>query len=409
MYVTFFCMLFGLLFGFVMKYFPQGLSSFISDKILSVVQTLFMNALSLLLAPVLFFSLASSFSSISNGREVGRISLKVVAIFIITTICSILVGFSFSSLFFSGKLPSIPESIMSVPEKMEENNLPSVISLLLGVIPRNLVSPILEGNMLQIIFVAVFSGITLCALGDRTRGIKKLFDEANDFFIKMIGMVVSFMPVIAFSSMSLLVFSSSMETLMIVARFLIVYFCASVFIFILGCMMILIVARISPLPYIRKAAPYLLTPFMISSSSACIPFTTNLCRKKLGVSDKISSFVVSLGATVNMNGTAVMLSLSTVLLSRMCGVYFDAATYVKLAFLILISSVGAAGVPNVGFVVLVVILSALGIPIEAAGLLLGVWNIIDRMGTSNNVNGDIASCLVVAKSEGEIDIGVYKG
>ena len=408
LFYTMAAMLAGIAFGFLLKIMPEKAGTFISNGVLSTVQTLFMNTLSLLLAPVLFFSLVTGFSSLSDIHDLGRISGKVLGCFIATTLIAIIISFPLSFTFFENTVSTIPLVAM---ENLIQNSAASegfsIKNLLLGIIPKNMVLPISEGNMLQIIFVAAFAGISMMALGDKVSTIRNVFNEANELFLKMMGVAISCMPLVAFSAIGTFVYSSKASSLLMLIVYLLAYIAGSLILFILYSVFILLGARISPIPYIKKASSYLLTPFMLSSSNACIPLTIDFCHKKLGISNKITSFTIPLGATVNMNGSALVAVLTVVFLAKLTGVSLDSAMCLKLGLMSLLFSVGTAGVPNSGIVPLVMLLTVAGIPASSLGILLGVFSIIDRLATAANVNGDIATSILVAKSEKELDEKVY--
>ena len=408
MYYMSFAMVLGICFGFCIKWLPVTVSTFIADNVLSTVQTLFMNAISLMLAPVLFFSLVSTFSNLTSKNEIGRIGGKIISCFLFTTLIALFLGFLLGRIFYDGNLPSLPKTLSPLSEEYQASGAISVKAILLDIIPRNVVNPISEGNMLQIIFIAILTGIALSALGEKVSTLKAIFSEANELFLKMMGMVIFFMPLVAFASMALLMFSSTASALLILLQHLVVLAIGVVIMFVLYGILFLIIGRTSPVQYFKKTAVYLLTPFMLSSSCACIPMTIDFCKKKLGISNKISSFTIPLGATVNMNGVAIYLLLCAILLIKMCGISMDMAMYFKLGALTLLGAIGASGVPNSGIVVLVMLPSAVGAPIGSISFLLGVWSIMDRFGTVTNVNGDIAAAILVAKSEDELDMAAYK-
>ncbi len=407
LYVTFAAMFLGIATGFCMKWLPEGAAAFISDGVLSTVQTIFLNALSLMLAPVVFFSVATSISNISGGNEIGRIGGKVLGSYLVTTVLSILIGFGLAALFFSGDLPPLPEKLAALPADIQQTTSVSISSIILSIIPRNVVSPIITGNMLQIIFVAVLSGLALSALGDKTAGIRAFFNEANTMFLKMMEMIIAFMPLVAFAAMALLVYASESKTLFLLLIYLLAILVGGLVLVLLYMAIILLMGHVSPLAYMRKVLVYLLTPFMIPSSSACIPLTIDFCRKRLGVSDKITSFAIPLGATVNMNGIGMSVVLTALMLTRIYGIEIDAAIYLKLGIMALLLSVGAPGMPNVGLVIVATLLTVVGTPVFVLGFVVGVWNIVDRLQTAFNVNGDIATSVVVAKSENELDLAAY--
>ncbi len=407
MFYTMIAMLVGIGFGFTLKIMPEEAAVFITEGVLSTIQTLFMNSLSLLLAPVLFFSLVTGFSSLSNGHDFGRISGKIVGCFIASTFLAILVSYPLGFAFFDNTVSKLPVLLEPLNQSLAKYEEFSVGDLILGIIPRNVVTPIFEGNMLQIIFVAAFAGISMMALGDKVSTIKRVFTEANELFLKMMGIVISCMPYVAFSSMGMLVYSSKASSLIMLIIYLLAYIAGCLVLFLLYSIFMLFGSRLSPIPYMRKAATYLITPLMFASSNARIPMTINFCQKKLGISSKITSFAIPLGATINMNGSGVYSILTVIFLSKITGISLDTAMYLKIGMMALIVSVGTAGIPNSGLLPMAMILTVAGIPVSSLGYILGIWNFIDRIGTAANVNGDIATSLIVAKSEGEFDEKVY--
>lgn len=407
LYYTLAAMLGGIAFGFLLKLMPEKAAFFISDGVLSTIQTLFMNSLSLLLAPVLFFSLVTGFSSLSSGQDFGRIGGKVIGCFIITTLIAVLLSFGLGTLVFDNVGLSVPEALENEAQKLTEYSKFSIRNLLLGIIPKNMVIPISDGNMLQIIFVAAFTGISMMALGDKINTIRHVFNEANELFLKMMSVVISCVPIVAFSAMGILVYSSKASSLLMLIVYLLTYIGGCLALFIIYSILILFGVRLSPIPYIKKTTSYLLTPLMLSSSNACIPMTINFCQKKLGISSKITSFAIPLGATINMNGTGIGAILSVLFLAKITGVSLDFAMNLRIGLLSLVVSIGCAGIPNSGIIPLVMLLNVAGVPVSSIGYILGVWNIIDRIGTAANVNGDIATSLMVAKSEKELDEDIY--
>ena len=406
MYFTFGAMLLGCAVGFGMKWLPVGAATLIADGVFSTVQTLFMNALSLLIAPVVFFSITTSLSSLSGGN-LGRIGGKVVATYLFTTVCAILIALGISQLLFSGNVPPLPESIVAVPENLQQPTEISVSALLIDIIPKNIVTPVANGAMLQVLFVSVFLGLALGALGERCAGLKSLFDEANALFTKMMGMVVFFMPLMAFVSFALLVFSSTAEVFLMLLSDVLGMCMGVIALFIVYALLVLVVGRKSSFPYLKKTAVYFLTPFALASSSACIPLTMDFCKKRLGVSEKIASFSIPLGATINMDGCCLSITIASVMLARMCGLELDGAMLAKIGLMVFMLSVGAPGVPGAHLVCMATVLVALGLPAGAIGFVIGIDQIIDRLTTGSNVNGDIAASVLVSASEHELDDGVY--
>ena len=406
--ITFGCMLAGMAVGFGLKWAPQTIGDYITDNIFNTAQTLFLNAVSLMLAPVVFFSILTSLANLSGSNEAGRIGGKVLSSYLITTIISILIGFGMAFLFFSGNVPKLPSNLTSAASAVDGKIDVSLKSILMGIVPKNMIQPILDGNMLQIIFTAVICGLGMSILGDKIDGIRKVIGEINSLFLKVMEMIISFMPLVAFASMAILVYGCEGSTLFMLVKYLLALATGTLVLLLLYMSMILLICHISPIPYARKTPMYLLTPFTMASSCVCIPMTISFCQSKMGVSEKISSFSIPLGATINMNGSALSASIVIVMLAKMCGVELAASDYIEIGVMTILLSAGAPGIPNVGLIIIATILSAVSIPAGALGFVIGIWNIVDRLDTASNVNGDIAATVMIAASEKDLDLEIYK-
>ena len=406
--VTFACMILGFLVGLGMKWLPQAVSEFVANNFFSIIQTLFLNAISLMLAPLVFFSITTSIFGLSGSKEAGRIGGKVVGTYFATTVVAILIGFGLAKIFFGGGVPVLPENLSALPQDFHNTTDVSVKSILLGIIPSNSVLPILENNMLQIIFIAVLAGFAMNILGDKVSALRIFFNDTNSLLLKMMELIITFMPLVAFASMALLVFSCETATLLVLLTYLLATVTAAIILYFLYCFIIALGGHVSPLPYAKKTFGYLLTPFSLSSSSACIPMTIDFCQKRLGTSKKITSFAIPLGATINMNAGAMNIVIAVTLLAKMCGVDLDTSACIKIAVLTFLLIIGTPGIPNCGIVVMATILSSLGITTAAIGFLIGIYNVIDRILTASNVNGDIAATVMIAASEKELDLETYK-
>ncbi|MBQ3923489.1 MAG: dicarboxylate/amino acid:cation symporter [Spirochaetales bacterium] len=404
---TFAAMILGIGFGFLMKIMPESVSSFINDNILSLVQNLFMNALRMLIAPVVFFALTTGMMRLSGGRELGRIGGRTVGMFVFTSIVSLGFGIGVAYLFFSGPLPDISSMIAGAAENSVSVQKISFTQMIEDIIPKNLVSPVLSGNMVQVIFVSIFVGLAMSALDDKIGSLRVVFDEASTLFVRLVSMVIRCMPIVAFSAMAMLICQNSAATIGMLMMFLLAVVVGFVVLMLMNSLLILILGRLSPLPYLKKALGYLPTIFMISSSSACIPLTLSTVRQKLGVSEKVSSFVIPIGATVNMNGTCMINMLSTMLFLKLFDVPVTGGLIVKLALLAFLLAVGSPGVPNSSLITLTMMLSIVGIPTAAIGVVIGIWNIVDRIITVNNVNGDITTAVILSAAEKDLDKDVY--
>ena len=406
-WLTFIAMILGIGAGFLIKLLPTSAVTFIDTYILSILQTLFMNALLMLIAPVVFFSVTSSLSNLSGGKELGRIGGKTVSIFAVSSVVSIGIGILLAlTMLGDAAAVQITNAAADTANEIGSRSL-SVTDMIIGIIPKNLVSPIMNGDMVQVIFISILVGLAMSALGDKAGSLKQIFDEADALFIKLISIIIQCMPVIAFAAMAKLVIASDMQTITTIGKCILALLLSGVILTILNMIVIALIGRVSPLPYLRKGVSYLMTPFMTSSSTASVPMTLAMCRTKLGLSDKISSFVIPLGAVVNMNGTCVMTMIGFVMLAKMSGVECSIPMILQSSVLVFFLSIGSPGIPQSSLIVLSTLMAVFGIPIEILGVVLGIWNINDRITTVLNVNGDIMTSIVVSASENELDKDVY--
>ena len=378
-WLTMVFMLLGIIFGFVMKIMPESVSSFIGDNILNVIQTLFMNALKMLVAPLIFLSVSSSLAKLSGDSNLGRIGIKTILSFTVTSLISLMIGIMLAMTVFGGdRLPLMPENITGSSINVSGSNI-SVTEIIMDIIPKNLVSPIMNGNMIQLLFVAIIFGIALGGLSDRTANLRLILGEMNNLFIRLINMVIKCMPVIAFSAMALLIFGSSASTLRALMVLLLTLFGGCLLIFIMNVIIVGVFGKVSPWIFIRKILPHQLQCFIIGGSSATIPTSLTLCSTKLGISDRIASFVVPLGSTVNMNGTCMGIALTSIMLSKLSGLDISVELLLRIGCLSFFLAIGMPGIHNGSLICITMVVGAVGASVELVGVIVGIWEIVTRM------------------------------
>lgn len=405
-YLTLAGMILGTLLGFVLKSSASPeIITFFSDKISGTVTTMFMNALSMMLAPLVFFSVISGITGMANVSNAGRIGGKLVGLYSMTTIISSAVGLILAMVFFSGGVPPIVNvegvEVGSVPEI-------SLLSTILGIIPKNLIDPIASNQLIQVIFIAVVFGITINKLGDKVKILNDFISASNDFCITLVTMISEFVPVIAFLSMAGLILETGAESLLVIGKLavgVLIGCCFMVFVVYSG--LLFVVGKISPMPLLKKLTGFIMIPLGTSSSNITMPFTLKFCREKLGISPKLSSFSIPIGATVNMDGCGIYYAMVCIMFLKMYGVDIDYNEICALFLAVFTISVGTPGVPNVFVVCTAAILSAFNIPINATAILFGIAPILDRMVTCNNVIGDVSVTTALARNENMLDDKIY--
>ena len=395
-YATFSTMVAGFLCGLFMKHIPASVAQMVADDVFASVQTIFMNALSLLIAPLVFFSVAESIARLGSGNT-GRIGGKTLGFFALCSSIALFVGTLLASAVFSKASGVFAHVQIPVMTEMQGAEI-SVKAFLLGIVPKNIVVPITSGNMLQILFIALLMGSAMSALGEKVGGLLALLEEAKTLFARVMGLVASCMPVVAFSAMALLSYNNSLQVVFMLLWYVAVIVIGCTLLFLAFSVIVGFLTRCNPIVFIKTVPAFFLTPFVLPKRSAIIPLTLDFCTKRLGVSEKIGVFVLSFGATVNKCAVALCVMVQVILFSHLVGIDLPLASLIKVAVMTFLLSIG-----NSGLVCLMSVLPVAGIPVNLITLTLGVDDMIDRIRTVTNVSADIAASVVISESEGRIE------
>lgn len=383
---------------------PQFFEDFFSTYIFSLGGDIFKNLLRLIVVPLVFFSLVSGISSLTDMARLGSIAYKTVGLYLLTTAIAVSLALFFGWVTnlgsgFSGDL---------VPTELAGGEA-SFYDTVMRIFPSNMFGAFVENNMLGIVFISILFGIALNATDSITDGLSKSFEKLNTVFLKIVLLVMQFAPIGVFCLIGTYVATKGLDIFGDVAQYVVLLIFVLVFHLIFTYSLILtIFARLNPLKFFAKMKDVMLFAFSTSSSAATIPVTLKTVTQDLGVKKDVGSFVVPVGATINMDGTAIMQGLATVFIAGITpGIELGLVEYVQIIFLAVITSIGTAAVPSAGIVTLTIILSQLGIPLEAIGLILAVDRILDMLRTSINVCGDAAVSCIVAKTERGLDEEVF--
>ncbi len=392
--------------GFLLKFaFPEFLTQGMDTYCFTPVKTMFLNALKMVVGPVVFFSIVSCISNFSNLAEFGKIGAKVMGMYLFTTFIAIGVGLGIFFLFQPGS-PSMLDSAQAAAASVETTSV-SMLDTVINIVPDNFVLPFLNADMLQIIFIALLCGIAVGMIGDYSKPLKDFFEACNTLFLKITTLIIKFVPLAVFCSVISLILQTGTDTLLSLLGLMGTVIAGMACMIAVYCLLILVIARVNPLIFLRKYAPAMLTTFSLSSSSAAMPVNMQTCRDQLGISSKVCSFSIPLGATVNMDGSCIYLAVAALFLAKIYGVSLSGSEMFSLVFSILILSIGAPGVPGSAFICLSVLLVQIGVPVEAVGLLMGIDPILSMFRATSNTTGDAAVSLAVAKTEGLLDLNVY--
>ncbi len=409
LYATIAALFLGLLVGAIMKFIlPGEFSDILGSYVFNPVKTMFMNALKIVIAPVVFFSIVTCVSQFKNIAELGKIGIKVMGMYIMTTVIAVLIGITFVLLIKPGEWGFATAGTIAVQQVSVDTNVDtSILHTIVNIVPSNFVQPFLESDTLQIIFLAVICGIAVGMIGEYSAVLKEIFEACNSLFLTITTMIAKLIPVAVFCSVILMIVEIGGSSLLSVLSAAVTQIFSVLCMICVYGILVLLVGRLNPLKFFSKNKEGMLTSFSLSSSSAAMPTNMRICTDKLGISSKVSSFSIPLGATVNMDGTCIYLSVLSLFLARAYGVEVPISAMISLGITIILLSLGAPGVPGSAFICLGVVLKQIHVPVEAVGLIMAVTPILDMFDTMSNTTGDMTTALIVAKSEKLLDLKKY--
>ena len=399
----------GIIAGLILRFaVPEFFADGLCDYLLGPVKTMFMNALRIVIAPVVFFSIVSCISQFRNITELGRIGAKVMGMYLLTTVAAVLISMGMSLLLRPGRFGfALRHGPDAAGVDINTDVDTSLLNTIINIVPSNFVKPFLEADTIQIIFLAVLCGIAVGSLGEYTPVLKDFFEACNSLFLTITTMISRFIPAAVFCSVVLMLVQMGSDSVISLLGMIGTYLlCVACMMMTYG-ILILVLGRLDPLVFFKKNREGMLTGFTLSSSSAAMPVNMRTCTEKLGISPKVCNFSIPLGATVNMDGMCITLTVAGLFMARAYGISVHGSMYVSLLLTIVLLSLGAPGVPGSGLVCLGVVLGSLGVPIEAIGLIIGIYPFIDMINTVSNTTGDVAAAVIVAGSEGLLDRDIY--
>lgn len=400
-------MLAGFLFGSVFHAIDLAPDSwlhvYVFDGALDIGGKVFIASLKLLVVPLVLVSLVCGASNISDGSTMGRVGLKAIGLYLATTALAITIALSVALIVKPGEGMNQGQDL-----QFDAQQAPSLKDVIVGIFPTNPVSAMAEGNMLQIIVFALLLGIAITKAGTAGARIKSMFEDFNEVIMKLVTMLIELAPYGVFCLMSTLFVKLGWGEIGSLA----VYFFCVVGVLLIHALVVyptllVVLGRVSPLTYFRKMREPMLLAFSTSSSGATLPVTLETVEKRVGVRNEIASFIVPLGATINMDGTAIMQGVATVFIAQYYNYALDLNDYLLVILTATMASIGTAGVPGVGLIMLTMVLTQVGLPVQGIMLIIGVDRLLDMMRTVVNITGDGMVATVIARSEDKLDLDVF--
>lgn len=363
----------------------------------------FVASLKLLVVPLVFVSLVCGASNLSDGSSLGRIGIKTVGLYLFTTAIAITLALTVANIVDPGMGMALTTDAVFVAKES-----PPLKEVIVAIVPTNPVKAMAEGNMLQVIVFAILVGVAIAKSGSSGQRVRETLNDWNDIIMRMIMMLMAIAPVGVFCLMLALFSNMGFSAITDLIRYFLTVAGVLVLHFLLTyAMMVRFVANLNPIVFYRNFYPVMAYAFSTSSSNATLPVTLETVERRLGVKNEVASFTVPLGATINMDGTAIMQGVATVFIAQAYNIDISMTGYLMVVLTATLASIGTAGVPGVGLITLALVLQQVGLPVEGIALIIGVDRLLDMMRTAVNVCGDAAVATIVAKSEGKFDESVF--
>lgn len=361
---------------------------------------IFLRLIKMVIAPLIFFTLVSGITSMSDPDTLGRVGLKASAAFLTTTCFAVLFGIAVAEVLKPGVGVVIHFSNTHISPQTHDMNM---LDFFINIVPTNALGALAEGNVLQVVFFALFTGVTINKMGHSAESLRTMFSILSQMILKMIGIIIQFSPYGAFALTAWVVGTQGVEILFSLSRLVVAVVFAMVMQYAIFGVLILIFCRMSPIPFYKKSIEYQVIAFSTGSSKASLSTTMKVCKENLGISESSTSFVLPLGASINMDGFAINLSLTTIFFAQLLGVTLSFHDYTMIALTATLGSIGGAGIPGASLIMLPMVLSSVNLPIEGVAILAGIDRILDMLRTTINITGDATITLIVDHSEHTLD------
>lgn len=376
------------------------------DGIFYVIGNGFIRLMKMLVVPLVFCSLVCGSSSIGDTAALGKVGAKTIVFYLATTALAVTVAITVASLIRPGV--GLNMNLIDDAGEVTIAEAKSAADTLLDIIPENPIASLANGTMLQVIFFALIVGILIAQMGERVELIANLMNQCNDLMMGMTSLVMKFAPLGVFCMISRTFANLGFNAFVPLLKYMgSVTLGLAVQCFVVYMLLLFIFTRLNPLKFIKKFFPVMAFAFSTSTSNATIPMNIDTLEEKIGVSRKISSFTIPLGATINMDGTSIMQGVAVVFAAQAYGVELGISGYLTVIATATLASIGTAGIPSVGLVTLSMVFASVGLPVEAIALIMGIDRILDMLRTAVNITGDAVCTTIVAHQNKAIDRNIF--
>ncbi len=383
--------------------FELSLQNFLVGGVLDIIGQIFMASLRMLVVPLVFVSLVCGVCSLQDTTKLGRIGGKAIGLYLVTT--AIAISFAIFIAIIVGPGEGVG---MTASTDFSSREAPSLAQVIIQMFPTNPFEAFAQGKMLQIIVFALLFGIAIALSGKTGERVASLFEDLSRVIMRLVAILMNIAPYGVFALLATLFTTVSIETFgNLIVYFLVVLTVLCLHAVVTYPVILKLLTGLSPITFLKKMRDAAIFAFSTASSNATIPVTLETATKKMGVKNSIASFTVPLGATINMDGTAIMQGVATVFIAQVFSQDLTLADYLTVVLTATLASIGTAGVPGVGLIMLAMVLDQVGLPVEGIALIIGVDRLLDMTRTAVNVTGDSMVSIIVAKSEQQFDNDMF--
>lgn len=401
-------MILGLFFGLFLNFYVHDdfiKNIVLMDNVFYLGGNAFIRLMKMLVVPLVFCSIVVGVSSISDIRKIGAIGGRTILIYLITTAVAVTIALSIGILL----KPGLGLNMAAAAQTSNVTLNQTMADTILNIIPENPLNALANGDMLPVIIFGVIIGFILAKLREETQDVNRFFEQSNKIMMAMTGIVMKFAPIGVFCLMAKTFGSLGFDGILPLAKYVVcVLIGLAIQAFVVYPSLLVVFTRLNPITFFRKFMSVMFFAFSSSTSNATIPLNMNKLED-MGVSRDVSSFTIPLGATINMDGTAIMQGVAVMFAAQAYGIDLGTTALLTVIFTAVMASIGTAGVPSVGLVTLTMVFNSVGLPVQAIGVIFGIDHVLDMFRTAVNVTGDAICTMIVAFKNKSLDVDVFKG
>ena len=368
--------------------------------------TVFLRLIKMVIVPLLFFSLVSGITGMRDPSSIGRVAKKSVIAYLGTTCLAVTFGLGVAFILEPGTGVILDMGPVAADRNFKENDF-DLLQFFIEIVPNNIFQAFADSNILQVVFFSIFTGVIINGMDSAADPLRNFIHAAAKLVLKMIALVVQLSPYAAFALTAWVIGTQGIDVIYTLGKLVRAIILAYILQYIIYGLIIMVFCRLSPMPFYRKSIEYQMIAMSTGSSKASLATTMQVCRNRLGVSESSTSFVLPLGASINMNGLSIKLGLSAIFFAQAMGIDLVFSDYIIIILTGTLGSIGGAGIPGSFIIMLPIMLTSVGLPIEGVALLVGIDRVLDLISTTINITGDATITLVIDNSEGTLDKEMY--